>query len=134
MVLLFLILFLRLPDEALLDELTLTDEEISAITPPAARLLARSGIQEHIRKKILHSGDAVALVGALGLYGYRCYSSISAYVRRHPTGKEQPHATVGHIHTQPGAQFSVPGAAGLNNGHSAEGVLNFFAGLPRAEG
>ncbi len=68
-------------DDPIFDALCMTKTEASAIAHPAARIIARSGINERFGAQLIQSNDYLALAMALGSYLFRAVPAVSNKVR-----------------------------------------------------
>ena len=67
-------------DDPAFDAVCMTPDEAHAIAEPAARILARTGINKKFGSKLVQSNDYIALIMACGAYGLRAMPAVGAKV------------------------------------------------------
>ena len=60
--------------EPLAEELSLTGDEVLAISEPASKMLAKAKVSKEVRDRVTGTGDGIALVAALVAYGVRVHT------------------------------------------------------------
>lgn len=99
---------------------TMTDEEVDALAPPLASYLAKQKIPARVRKLIVSSNDALAIVAASLVYVQRVGKGITQYVAEHPKPNQRTQSQQGD------ARAEQPGS----NGHADIPDVASLAGIP----